>query len=174
MKYFYLTQDKSVSNIVEPQEMTKAINKVHVKNGKLQYLDKDPIQFYVKDKSDNVYADYIENPFHLVSDRFKQVLDKFQKYIFFKPIVLADVKRMKQELYWLAIPEIIDCLSSLSEFDKIGAVIKLVIDEKKVGYLKVFKVKGLGEDYIIVDSDVREAILAAKILGVTFNPVDCS
>lgn len=170
MEYFYLTQDKNVSNIVEPQEMTKAINKEYVKNGKFQYMDKEPMQFYVKDKSDNVYPDYIQNPFHLVSDGFKQELDRLQKYIFFKPIVLADIKRMKQVLYWLVIPEIIDCLS----FDKIGSVKKLVIDEKRVGYLKVFKVKGLDEDYIIVDSDVREALLASKMLGVSFVKVSCS
>lgn len=108
--------------------MTKSINIFDVKYGKLQYIDRGPIQFYVKEKGNNIYVDFIENPFHLVSEKLRLKIIKLQETIFFKVIVLADVKKMQQELYWLTIPETIECLSEKSEFNKMGELRKLVID----------------------------------------------
>ncbi|MBC2582568.1 serine protease [Clostridium sp. DJ247] len=134
--------------------------------------DEMPIQFDIKEKSSSEYIDFIEKPVPLVSDNLKKLLQKYDKKIFFKPIVLCDRKQEKQDLYWLMVPDSIDCLSDKSEFNKDGTLKRLVIDKKKVGNFKIFKVNGIIEDLMLVRLDAAESILRRDFTGIKLKKVE--
>ena len=172
MDYYIMCQDDTISDFAEPVGISAVIYKDAVKKGQIQFFDKLPEQFYIKQKSSIQYIDYLDKPVHLVSDAFKQLLEfSFRKTIFFKPIVLADKKMMRQDLYWMIVPEIIDCLSKESEFNKDGTLKKLVIDINKTGCSTFFKIEGIMEDYIILREDVAEKILKEGLVGIKFLKV---
>ncbi|KNY26563.1 hypothetical protein [Pseudobacteroides cellulosolvens] len=98
-----------------------------------------------------------------ISDKLYRIFSVLSiNSMLYKPIVFANVKKMKQDLYWLFILRNINCLSGKSEFNVDGSVNKLVIDSSKVGCYKVFKVKGIAEDFIILDEDIVVALSGAN------------
>ena len=96
----------------------------------------------------------------------------YEKNIFFKPVVLADKKRIKQDLYWLVVPEKRKCLSSETEFKKDGMIKRIVIDEKKVLESIVFLIDYIKENFIIVNLDVAESILRRGLIGIKFKKIE--
>lgn len=168
MEYFIICQDKRVLNSVEPIGVSKAIDK----NIDTKAEDEMPVQFYIKEKKENEYVDYIDGQAPLISDKLKYIFEKFQEDIFLKPAVLADIKRMKQDLYWIMIPQAVECLSPKAEFNKNGTLKKLVIDETKIGFTKIFKVDGILENLIIISLDLAESILRRDFIGIKLERVE--
>lgn len=78
MEYFIICQDKRVLNSVEPIGVSKAIHK----NMDLKGTDEIPVQFYIKEKKENEYVDYIEGKVPLISDKLKYIFEKFQEDTF--------------------------------------------------------------------------------------------
>ncbi len=172
MEYYIIYQDKRISNFAEPIGTLDETEKNIIKNGNVKHIDEMPIQFYIKEKNENQYLDYIEKPVPLVSDKLKQLLEKLQRDMFFKPVIIADKKLMKQNIYWLIVPKGINCISPKSEFDKNGTLKSLVIDENKVGHSKIFKVEGVLEEIIIMSLDLAECILRRDFEGIRFKKVE--
>ncbi|MBC2580555.1 imm11 family protein [Clostridium sp. DJ247] len=172
MEYFVIYQDKRIENAAEPIGILKEISKDMLNKEGTKHMDELPIQFDIKEKSSSEYIDFIEKPVPLVSDNLKKLLQKYDKKIFFKPIVLCDRKQEKQDLYWLMVPDSIDCLSDKSEFNKDGTLKRLVIDKKKVGNFKIFKVNGIMEDLMLVRLDAAESILRRDFTGIKLKKVE--
>lgn len=168
MEYFIICQDKRVLNSVEPIGVAKAIDK----NIDTKAEDEMPVQFYIKEKKENEYVDYIDGQAPLISDKLKYIFEKFQEDIFLKPAVLADIKRMRQDLYWIMIPQTVECLSPKAEFNKDGTLKKLVIDETKLGFTKIFKIEGILENFIIISLDLAESILRRDFTGIKLERVE--
>lgn len=164
--YYILKSDKRLSDAIEIKGAHKVIDRDHIKTNSLQFIDPNPIMFHIEDKG--IYPDFIEEPLPLISNKIWTIFDQLKlKNIFFKPVCLADVKKMTSHLYWLIIPDKIDCLSGSTEFNMDGSVKKLRIDREKVGYYKVFKVKGIWEDFIILDDDIVNTV-GINIYGCAF------
>lgn len=172
MEYFIISQDKRVLNAVEPMGITKQITKEMLKKENLRKLGDLAIQCDIKENRWKQYIDFIENPISLVSDNLKEILKKYEEKIFLRPVVLADIKELRQDLYWLIIPESVDCLSPKSEFNKDGSIKKLIIDEKKIGYSKIFKVQGVIENLIIIRLDLAESLLRRDFTGIRLKKVE--
>ncbi|MBV7275320.1 hypothetical protein I6U48_20685 [Clostridium sp. PL3] len=168
MEYFIICQDKRVLNSVEPIGVSKEIDK----NIDTKVEDEMPVQFYIKEKKENEYVDYIEGQTPLISDKLKYIFEKFQEDIFLKPAVLADIKRMRQDLYWIMIPQAVECLSPKAEFNKDGTLKRLVIDETKIGFTKIFKVDGILENFIMISLDLAESILRRDFTGIKLERVE--
>ena len=171
MEYYIIYQDERIYNFTEPTGVAKVIDLSLIKRGKIEALDDSPVQVYIKEKSENEYIDFIDKPVTLISENLKQVFDAYDEKIFFKPVVFADAKRMKQDLYWLMVPEGVKCLSSDSEFNRDETLKKLVIDEERVGFSKIFKVSDILEDIIVVNQDVAESILRRDFTGIRLKKV---
>lgn len=172
MDFYVISRDLQVYDSVEPIGINKVFDVESIRRGKIEDLDDLPVQFYIKHKTENEYVDFIERPVPLISEKLKQVFEMYQKNIYFKPVVLADVKKMKQSLYWLFVPDATECLSPRSEFKMDGALKKLVIDEKKANLHRVFRVAGVLEDIVIVNQDVAESTLRRDFYGIKFTRVD--
>jgi len=169
---FYIMKAENINNAVEPKDITKSIKLEYVRKNLIQYLDTQPVQFYIKEKPNNIYPDFIEKPIPLISDKVKEFFDKLGiKSIFYKPVMLADIKRMKQTLYWLVVPRKIDCMSDETLFNRDDSVRRLKIDSERVGYYKVFKVNGILEDYIIVDESVVNILSVGNFFGFEFEKI---
>lgn len=172
MEYFIMRQDRRYTSYIEPLKMKEGIDQEAVKRGSIQYLDhKKPQMFYIKEKNEIDYIDYLDSPFSLVSDQLWQLFNGYEKRIYYKPIVIADAKRMRQDYYWLVLPEILDCLAEQTEFNKDHSLKKIVIDTERVGYCKIFKIEGILEDLLVIDLDVAEEILANDFRGILFEKV---
>ncbi|KNY26561.1 hypothetical protein [Pseudobacteroides cellulosolvens] len=168
-KYYILQSDKNLTNVIEPKGITKSINPDYVKENKIQFINPEPEQFYIEPKSSSIYPDYIKKPLPFISDKLYRIFFGLNiNSIFYKPVVFADVKKMKQDLYWLIIPRKINCLSDKTEFNVDGSVNKMVIDSSKVGCYKVFKVKGIAEDFIILDEDIVALLTGANAIGLSY------
>ncbi|MGG1392164.1 serine protease, partial [Brevibacillus brevis] len=66
-------------------------------------LDEAVIQFDIKQKKENDYLDFLDRPIPLYSNRLKTIIHKFAPKLFVKSVVLVDMERIKQDLYWLMI-----------------------------------------------------------------------
>ncbi len=172
MDFFIISQDSTIPDQVEPSGILKVISRDKIKEENIHKMDELAVQFEIKEKSSAVYPDFIENPVPLVSDKLKEILGKYEEKIFFKPVLLADIKRSRQDVYWLMVPDGIDCLSPESEFNKNGTIKRMVIDEKKIRYRKVFKVKGILESLIVVRLDAAESILRRELTGIRLKRVE--
>ncbi|TYQ16970.1 UNVERIFIED_CONTAM: hypothetical protein Cloal_3560 [Acetivibrio alkalicellulosi] len=161
MEYYLIYQDNRIENFAEPMGVSKIIN-----------MDDLPVQFYIKDKSENEYIDFIEKPVTLISEKLKQIFEIYQKGIFYKPVVLADKKRMRQDLYWLMLPQKRECLSLQTEFNKNDTIKRIVIDEKKAGNYSIFSIDGIIENFIVVNLDVAESVLRSDFFGIKFKKVE--
>jgi hypothetical protein len=173
MEYFIMRQDGRYSNCIEPVVPKDALDQEAVKQGALQFVDlRTPVMFYLREKREPDYLDYLEKPFLLISDRLRQLFLQHEKRFFYKPIVMADVKRMRQDYYWLLLPERLDCLTPRSEFHKDRSLKRAVVDCRQIGYCKIFKLAGLLEERLVVDRDVAEAVLAGDFTGVRFEKIE--
>lgn len=171
MDFFVILQDKRIPDIVEPMGASKVISKDVLNINNADKLERLLVQFQIKEKTHNEYVDYIECPVQLVSDKLKRLLEKYDSSVFFIPVMLADLKNERQEIYWLMVPDVKDCLSPQTEFNKDGTLKKLVIDERKAALFKVFKVKGLLENLLVIRLDVAESILRRDYAGIKLKKV---
>ncbi|MDP4180319.1 MAG: serine protease [Bacillota bacterium] len=172
MEYYIISQDDRIIDYAEPTGLSKVISRDAVRNGDIDTLNDEPVQVFIKEKAENEYIDFIEKPIPLITDKIKQVFDMYEKDIFYKPIMLADSKRMKVALYHLIVPQKLNCLSQKSEFYPDGTLKKLVLDKGKIESTKVFSVKGIKEDYLIIELDVVESILRRNSTGIKLKKAE--
>jgi hypothetical protein len=166
LEYFLITQDHRIPNYPEPLGMSKSF----FKQEKLDEFN--PVQLQIKDKESIEYVDFIERPVPLVSDELKQLLKQFEKKAGFTPVVLVDLKRGVQSLYWsLHLPKV-DCLSSHSEFNKNGTINKLVLNPVPAAAFRMFQVDRVIEDFIMINLVLVESLLRRDLTGFRFTRVE--
>lgn len=171
MSYFIIYEDKDNEYSIQPKGSVDEIDYDDIEEHS-DDIENMTIQLNLKEKRDKEYIDYIEKPVALISDKLKQVLDKYKQDIFYRAIVLADEKNMEQDLYWQLVIKNIDCISNKSEFDKVGNLKKLVINENKIEGNKIFKVKYKFQNIIIVSLDIAESILRRDFTGIKLKRVE--
>ncbi|WCF06587.1 serine protease [Paenibacillus thiaminolyticus] len=170
MSYFAIAQDPRITDAVHLLGATQIIKKILEQDiiGKRNEI----LHFDVKPNPRNEYIDYIESRLPIVSNRLAQLWLKYDPNLFFKPALLLDQTVMRQEMYWLLIPDPIDCVASASAFHKNGTVKHLVLDRQKIGNCKLFKVAGLIETIIVIRLDVAESMLRRGFTGFKLCKVE--
>jgi hypothetical protein len=172
MEYFILSQDQRVLSTIRPLDIAKLVPGNGLALERWDDLDKLPVQYFLEENSHPDYVDYIASPVPLVSDRLKQLYQKFDTRIFFKPVALADSKQMRQELYWLMNPPRCACMAEQTEFNKDRSVKRLVIDYRKADGNWIFRVDGILERLFVVNLGVAEAMLRRDFSGVKLIRID--
>ncbi|WP_139488161.1 serine protease [Brevibacillus dissolubilis] len=168
MNYFILLQDNRISDAIEPVGVSKVLTRELLDEENAHELEAMNLQFFIKDKAKNEYVDYLQTPAPLLSDPLKQLLQKYDKHTYFQSVVLTDLKKMRQETYWLMLPPKVDCMSLQSEFHKDGTLRRLVIDEHKAKAVshRIFQVDGIRETCIIINLAVAESLLRRDFTGI--------
>ncbi|ACA41077.1 serine protease [Lysinibacillus sphaericus] len=171
MNYFILSQDERISNAVEPVGIAQVIKKELLTIERMEELEELERQFPVLEKGEMVYTDLIEKPIMLLSDAVKQLVEKYEPQMPFKAVVLMDIPKVMQTLYWLVIPPKVPCLSAQTEFHLDGTLKKLVIDEHLAAPYPIFQIEGIKEHYIVVNIELAESILRRDFRGIRLRKI---
>ncbi|TQR41803.1 hypothetical protein [Paenibacillus popilliae] len=170
MKYMVITGDNRITDAVQLPGAASIIRSV-MEQDVISKRD-GIVHIDVKSSSRNEYVDYIESPVPIVSTRLQQLLLLYDANLFFKPVALLDQANQRQEMYWLLIPDRIDCLSEASKLHPNKTLKHLVIDIAKIGSSKFFQVDGLLETVIVIRLDVAESMLRRGFTGYRLQRVD--
>jgi len=171
MSYFIIYEDKDHEYSIKPKGLVDKIDYDDIKDHS-DDIKNMTIQLNLIEKKENEYVDYLEKPVVLISDKLKQVFEKYKQNIFYRAVVLADEKNMDQDLYWQLVIKNLDCISNKSEFDKVGNLKKLVINENKIEDNKIFKIEYKFQNIIIVSLDIAESILRRDFTGIKLKRVE--
>lgn len=172
MEFFIMCQDSRILQAIRPLGISGLVTDNGLASERGNDLDTLPVQYYLEENSNPEYVDFIASPVPVVSDRLKQLFQKFDPQIFFKPVVLADAAKMRQELYWLMNPPSCACVADEREFNEDRSVKRLVIDSRKVDGKWIFRVKGILEQRIIVNLGVAESMLRRGYCGIILTRVE--
>lgn len=165
MDYFLLFQDQRIPHPVEPSGALKALFENHPDANAV-------IQLNIKTAEYTEYIDFIAKPWPLVSDRLKQLLQRFEKKATFLPVVLADKVHGEQHLYWGLIPPKLDCLSEDTQFNKDGTIKKLVLDPKPAAACRLFQIDRVMENYLVANLIVVESMLRRNFTGFKLTRIE--
>ena len=172
MDYFLLKQDKRYSNTPQIIDLFNNIN-----TRALNLLRADNIEdnncIYVK-SSDNIdYLDILDTQIFLISKELKKILEKYNRNIIFKMLILIDYEKKEQNVYYIPIFEEIEALSEKSEFNLNKTIVKkIVLDEKKIKNKKIFKIKESDKTLIVVRLDTAESLLRRDFKGIALERLE--
>ncbi|MBU7314292.1 imm11 family protein [Paenibacillus oleatilyticus] len=171
MEYYILAQDERITEFEEPAGIAKSVDQRMLRNEEGRAaLEHTILQFYTQGKGE--YIDFIDRPIPLVSDALKAIFERYQPNVYYKLVVLADVKAMKQSLYWIAVPETVNGLSEESEWNRNDTLKRPMLEPNRLGHYKIFRIAERLEDFIVVDLDVAESILRYDLKGITLKKID--
>lgn len=123
---------------------------------------------------DTQYTDIIVQPMFLISERIKNVLEKYEPNLNYKEIILLDQQYGRAEKYFLPTIEGIDCLEEESEFNLDHSILnKIVIDSNKTEDKCIFAISGVKNRHIIVRLDFVESILRRNGKGFRLKEIEC-
>ena len=96
----------------------------------------------------------------------------YQPDIIYKGVKLWESDSGVNRTYFLSIIEELDCMSEKTQRSAMGnRIIKLVLDEEKIGANAVFRIKGCDKSCIAARLDVVESLLRRGIQGITIEEV---
>ncbi len=172
MRLFRLEADKRMTHRAEPKGLTES-ERLRIVMETLQQSERhqEPIQLLIREGVDLEYADYLDAPLPLVSDRMRRFLEKIMPDLVWRAVILADMKNMHQAVYWLLSPPILTCLSNQSELHNDGTMKHLVLEQQRVTR-PLFQVEGMRERYIFVNLMLAESLLRRDYVGITLHAVD--
>lgn len=174
-EYYTVEASTNVAEYVSVKEGMKSYEK-HCQMSELQYFNTDPITVEVDKDSGKIFQDFIyDRGVPIVSDSLKECLDELGvDYLLYKKIILTKSKLGIEELYWLALPQRINCLNrDESDIDEeLNFADEIVINEDKVGRYEIFKLAGVTNLDIIVSKKVADAFKQKKYLGLHINKLD--
>lgn len=155
MEYFIMQQDKRLTHL----PMIRIPDEI---SDREQHKDKaSPLTLYIECFGLTYqYPDYLLRPFPMIGERIQSVMEKYQRDISFRPVILMDKKTDIQHHYYrITVPEM-DVVTA-AEFDS------------RVKDAKIFQVKQL-KGKLIVCLDAAESILRREPEGIWFTPVKVS
>lgn len=163
-----MRQDPKMQNVVNLlgwSEPNKEVSRFRY----LRLAQEETYIMYVADNIYNDYPDFIEHPFHLIGEKLKRIVSLYQPNSELETVVLVEQKNEKQTAYYsIEVPEV-DCASDLCA-RYFGKIKDIILDVKKVGNQRIFKVEG--DPRLIVRLDVAESILRRIPLGIVFERVE--
>ena len=171
MDYFIMEMDKRITNKFGIQRFPG--------DGSMEYDTtyankfKDHTGLYTVETDKSSYPEVLEAPLYMVSETIRNILELNDDYIVCKEVSFVNLPRKSLKQYAVLLTDRIDCLHDSAEFYPDKSIKKLVLDRNKIGDRSVFKVKGIGPAYVIVNLDVAESVLRRNCFGVKFTQVEC-
>lgn len=170
MEYFILTQDRRINVPKLPAELIKAVPKLIVSTSKVRNLT-DAMAFPIQNNQDGEYPAVIDQEVYLVNTQVKDVLGHYDWKLASSPTMFNDMHKGQQHLYWVLDIKTVDCLADETIFNPNRTLRKLVLNERKVIHIPMFKIGGILEEYVAVRLDVAESLLRRDIYGIELKPI---
>lgn len=173
MKYFRISQDKEISNLITPSNIDPAVYKDGVSRKEFDQAQ-NMIVAYFANSQDLEKADVLYVPAFLVSDRFKRLLQVFDSRMKFKGIRCYpdQVEDTEALLYWWPYLPKVKCLSQETEKDPTGLIKHLVIDSTKLPNKHIIMVDETLETIVLVSEELAESMLRRNFWGMDFILAD--
>ena len=166
MRYFLVKQDKRIKNYASISGQVKA-NRIWHSEDSLYFAYKVPEpKWFVH------FLPFIEEPVFMVTEQVKKIFSTYQSQMKYRLFGLGDIKIQKLKVYYFMQPPEIDCLSGKSEFFGANSVKKIVLDETRINYNNVFKIKGIRKNHLVASLIVVEALLSARINEFMFEELE--
>jgi hypothetical protein len=128
------------------------------------------MSFYVQDAFQIEYPDLIQAGRLLVSGKLKAIMSQYQSDVIFKPLMLIEEKKKRQELYYLTAAPLLEGVVTETKQEHPEYRTKDVVDEAKAGNARIFSTGKYGRQ-LYVRLDVAESILRRDPYGVWFEKV---
>lgn len=174
-EFYTIEASTNVEEYVSVKDGMKEYEK-HCQMSEFQYFNTDPIRVEVDKDSGKIFQDFIyDKGVPIISDGLKTCLDELGvDYLLYKKIILTKKLLGVEELYWLALPQRINCLNrDESDIDEeLNFADEIVINEDKVGRYEVFKLAGVTNLDIIITKKIAEALKKKKFIGLHINKLD--
>jgi len=167
MDYFIMQQDQRIFHKLQFLSPVKSENRI----AEQMIHTPETIIIYVKENRCNEYPGYIEAPMKLIPQRIKRIIGKYQPDIIFKPVILIEKAKNRQEEYYAMNIPAIECASETSTRDALGNVKEFVLDEEKVRNSRIFLAKDYGNQ-LLIRLDVAESILRREAYGIWLKKVN--
>lgn len=168
--YFTMEEDKRIQNRIRFRDIES--NRMwEFPPEEFEQIQEITVLFMLGDE-DSIYPDVIETPLFMVSDRLKQLLEAYDSHVFYRRVVMNQVKENKQKTYWLLLTEKLDCLDESSEWYPNGWDKKIVLNKRQIGSRRVFKAEGVQTPRVFVNLDVAESIMRRNFTGILFREVE--
>ncbi len=171
-EYYTLEPSTNVEEYISVKDGMKKYEK-HCQMSELQFFNTDPITVEVDMDSGKVFQDFIYyRGVPIISDGLKKCFDEIGiDYLFYKKIILTKAKLGIEEIYWLALPQRINCLNrEESDIDEVLNVADdIVINEDKVGRYEIFKLAGVTNLDIIISKRIADILKEKKYVGLHIN-----
>lgn len=151
MKYYKITQCRDPVNIlsippIKPEELEDGFGLVR----------------QIQEKYDSVFLHFYENPYPIVSNRLKEVIDAHQPSAIWQPLALANINTKFLLLYWLL------------NLEPVSGKLQnktLILNREEIGDKKIFKVKTGLMEYTIVRLDLAEHMLFIHNIDINIEEV---
>lgn len=175
MSEFYVVESSTnVEEYISVKEGMKKYEK-YCQLSELQYFDKTPISVEVDEDSGKIFQDFIyDKGVPIVSDRVKECLDELEvDYLLYKKVILTKSQLGIEEIYWIALPQRINCLNrDESDIDEeLNYADEIVINEDKVGRYEIFKLAGVTNLDIIISKRIAEILKQRKYVGLHISKI---
>ena len=168
--YFTMEQDRRIHNRIRFRDIDSNVCGEFLPD-EFEQIQETTVLFMQGD-SDSIYPDVMDSPVYMVSDKLKQLLAAYDPEVIYRRVVLNQINEGIQKKYWLLLTEKIDGLYASSEFYPNGWDKRIVLNQKKIGLRRVFKVQGMHAPKIFVHVDVSESILRRAFNGISFQAVE--
>lgn len=171
MDYFIMKTDERLCRLPQMQ-MPKELSLTEITKEKISKLTVASVVYVKGNHGLGIeYPDYLERPIPLIADKFKKILQKYQKDVLFHRVMLIEKEAGLQKPYFLMMPPEITCADNKeTQYDAGGNVRNFVLDLEKAEKYKIFLAKDYREQ-IIVRLDVAESILRRNANGIWLEPV---
>lgn len=159
MKYFFISQNKNITNLPQIINWNKVINPKDLTYG--NYF-KIPKRNLLKIKRDEkiIFPDLFFHPFFMISKEVKEVLDMFEPNQVYKEIILLDGKSEMMKVYYLPVLREYNCMAEGTIYNLDHSIIKQgILDVSVIEDKCLFKVSNVKNSHIIARLDFIESLL---------------
>lgn len=174
-EYYTMEASTNVEEYISVKEGMRLYEK-HCQMSELQFFNRNPVTIEVDEDSGKVFQDFIyDKGVPIISDRLKECIDELGiDYIFYKKVILTKKQLGIEELYWLALPQRINCLNrEKSDIDDdLNYADEIVINEDMVGRYEIFKLSGVTNIDIIISKRIADVLKEKNFVGLHINKLD--
>lgn len=168
--YFEMEQDKRIHNRFRFRDMESTTR------GEFDPEEFDQIQeisvLFTLGDGDSIYPDVVDTPVFMVSDAMKKLLAPYDPNVIYRRVMLNQRGEGIQKKYWLLLSDKLDCLDESAEQYANGWDKRIVLDRKRIGQRRIFKVSGIHTPRVFVNLEVSESILRREFEGIVLRPVE--
>ena len=168
--YFEMEQDKRIHHCFRFRDI-ESTTRGEFEPEEFEQIQEMSVLFTLGDR-DSIYPAVVDTPFFMVSDDLKKLLELYDPDVLYRRVMLNQAEEGIQKKYWLLLTEKLDCLDECSERHPNGWDKRIVLNRKRIGQRRVFKVNGIHTPRVFVNLEVSESILRRNFEGIVIHPVE--